>query len=98
MNQEKLMNIIIAPVSSEKSNNQAEKDRQFVFRVRKDATKPQIGAAIAMLFKVEVSSVKVLNVKSEQKRHGKTQGVRSGWKKAYVSLKEGYDIDFARAE
>ncbi len=98
MNEEHLMNIILSPVISEKSTIIADMNRQFVFKVRKDATKPAIKRAIEKLFDVEVSSVQVSNVKSKLKRHGRTLGRRKGWKKAFVCLKEGFDINFADAK
>ncbi len=95
MKEERLLNIILAPVVSEKSTVLAEKNRQFVFKVRKDAKKPEIKQAIEKLFNVAVISVQVNNVKSKVKRRGQIIGQRKGWKKAYVCLQEGYDINFA---
>jgi len=68
---------------------------QVVFRVLPDATKQEISAAVANLFKVEVMGVQVLNVKGKVKRSGRITGRRNNWKKAYVTLKQGQDIDFA---
>ena len=98
MNQERLMQVILAPVISEKSTRVADQDQQVVFKVVKDATKPEIKAAVELLFKVEVEGVQVLNVKGKVKRFGRFTGRRSGWKKAYVSLKPGQEIDFTAAE
>lgn len=92
-----LMSLIEAPVISEKSTLAAEKQNQVVFRVKKTSNKQQIKRAIELLFKVEVESVRVLNVKGKSKRFGKFLGSRSDWKKAYVKLKPGFDIDFATA-
>ena len=92
-----LANVLQAPVVTEKANKAAEKNKQFVFKVRKQATKKQVKDAVELMFKVEVDSVHVLNVKGKQKRFGGSLGVRSDWKKAYVKLKPGYDIDFAAA-
>jgi large subunit ribosomal protein L23 len=65
--------------------------------VKRTATKNQVKRAIELLFKVEVDSVHVLNVKGKTKRFGRTMGTRSDWKKAYIKLKPGFDIDFATA-
>jgi large subunit ribosomal protein L23 len=96
MNKERLMKIILAPCVSEKSNR-IQVDRQYVFRVRKDATKPEIAQAVKQRFNVEVDAVCVLNVKEKVKRFGNIQGRRQGWKKAYVTLKEGQVINFGGA-
>lgn len=93
----KLANILLAPVVSEKSSISAEIARQFVFKVHKMATKKQIKSAVEMMFNVEVDSVHVLNVKGKIKRFGRSLGKRSDWKKAYVKLKQGHDINFVRA-
>ncbi|MFW5444216.1 MAG: 50S ribosomal protein L23 [Methylococcaceae bacterium] len=93
----KLASILIAPVVSEKSTNAAEDSNQFVFKVKKIATKLEIKKAVELMFDVEVDSVKVLNVKGKVKRFGRSLGKRSDWKKAYVKLKSGHDIDFASA-
>jgi large subunit ribosomal protein L23 len=97
MKQAELMTVLEAPIISEKSTMAAEQARQVVFRVKKTASKSQIKRAVELLFKVEVDSVHVLNVKGKQKRFGRYMGARSDWKKAYVKLKEGFDIDFAAA-
>jgi large subunit ribosomal protein L23 len=93
--QERLMQVIMAPVISEKSTFVADKNNQVVFRVVPDATKPEIKAAIELMFKVQVDSVKVLNVRGKEKRFGQAIGRRRHWKKAYVCLKEGQEINFA---
>ncbi|MFM8444052.1 MAG: 50S ribosomal protein L23 [Methylococcus sp.] len=97
MNKIHLMGIIEAPVISEKSTKSAETSNSVVFKVSPSANKLQIKRAVELLFKVEVDSVHVLNVKGKQKRFGKFVGRRSDWKKAYVKLKPGFDIDFAVA-
>ena len=97
MRQIDLMNVLESPVISEKSSLSAEKQNRVVFRVKPAATKQQVKRAIELLFKVEVDSVQVLNVKGKSKRFGRFMGKRSDWKKAYVKLKPGYDIDFASA-
>lgn len=95
MNQERLMQVLLAPQISEKSTYVADKYEQVVFRVVSDATKPEIKAAVELLFKVEVESVQVLNVKGKVKRTGRVMGRRKDWKKAFVSLKPGQEISFA---
>lgn len=96
--QERLLKVILAPVISEKSTRLADKLNQVVFRVLPDATKQEIGAAVSDLFKVEVVGVQVLNVKGKVKRSGRVTGRRDNWKKAYVTLKQGQDIDFASGQ
>ncbi|QQS53039.1 MAG: 50S ribosomal protein L23 [Candidatus Competibacteraceae bacterium] len=98
MNQERLLKILLAPHVSEKSNRVAERYNQVVFKVIPDATKPEIRDAVELLFKVKVKGVTVLNVKGKRKRFGSTFGRRSDWKKAYVSLEAGNEIDFMMAE
>ncbi|MEJ2761831.1 MAG: 50S ribosomal protein L23 [Gammaproteobacteria bacterium] len=97
MNQERLMNILLEPRVTEKSSLIGEKYRQFVFKVAKNATKPEIRQAVELMFEVEVESVRVCNVKGKVKAFQQTVGRRSDWKKAYVKLKPGFDIDFAGA-
>ena len=93
-NNERLMTVVLAPVISEKGTFIADKHEQVVFRVQQDATKPEIKAAVELMFKVEVESVQVSNVKGKEKRHGRFIGRRKGFKKAYVSLKGEGDINF----
>lgn len=95
MSNYQLIDILDAPIISEKSTIAAEKDNRFVFKVKKQATKIQVKKAVEAMFGVEVDSVHVLNVKGKKKRFGKTLGQRSDWKKAYVKLKPGHDISFA---
>ncbi len=92
-----LANVLLAPIVSEKSSIAAETNNRFVFKVQKAATKLQVKNAVELMFDVEVESVQVLNVKGKVKRFGRTLGKRSDWKKAYVKLKSGHDIDFATA-
>lgn len=92
-----LTRILEAPVISEKSTMVAEIDKQIVFKVQKNATKKQVKSAVEAMFNVEVDAVRVLNVKGKQKRFGRSLGQRSDWKKAYVKLKAGHDIEFATA-
>ena len=93
--QERLMQVVLAPVISEKSTFIADKNNQVAFRVAPDATKPEIKAAIELMFKVQVDSVRVVNVRGKGKRFGTSTGRRRHWKKAYVCLKEGQEINFA---
>ena len=94
MNQERLMQVLLAPQISEKATYIADKFEQVVFRVASDATKPEIKAAVELLFKVQVESVQVSTVKGKQKRFGRSMGRRKNWKKAFVSLKPGQEINF----
>lgn len=94
MNQERLMQVLLAPQISEKATFVADKHEQVVFRVASDATKPEIKAAVELLFKVEVEAVQVANVKGKVKRFKGAVGRRKGWKKAFVSLKPGQEINF----
>lgn len=96
MNKECLLNVIISNHISEKSNYLSDKHKQFVFIVRKDATKQHITAAVELVFKVKVKEVRVLNVKPEVKYTRGIQGKHKAWKKAYVSVSEG-DISFITA-
>jgi large subunit ribosomal protein L23 len=95
---ERLMNVVLAPVVSEKSTRVADKNRQYVFRVADHATKPEVKAAIELLFKTKVQSVTVLNVHGKEKRFGRFMGRRRNWKKAYVRLAAGQEINFAATE
>lgn len=97
MNQERLMKILLAPHVSEKSTLVADTNRQFVFKVLPDASRPEIKQAVEKMFDVEVQAVQVVNVPGKVKRFG-TPGKRSDWKKAYVKLKPGQDIDFLSPE
>lgn len=94
----RLMNVLLAPIVSEKSTMVAEKNEQVAFRVIQDATKAEIKAAVELLFKVQVESVQVLNVKGKAKRFGRFNGRRSDVRKAYVCLKPGQEINFAEAQ
>ncbi len=97
LEQSKLSSILLAPIVSEKSTIAAEDNNRFVFKVKKAATKLEIKKAVELMFEVEVDTVQVLNVKGKVKRFGRSLGKRSDWKKAYVKLKSGHDIDFASA-
>ena len=95
---ERLMNVVLAPVVSEKSTRVADKNRQYVFRVADDASKPEVKAAIELLFKTKVQTVTVSNVKGKAKRFGRFMGRRRNWKKAYVRLAAGQEINFGATE
>ena len=97
-NADQLMNVVLAPVVSEKSTMVADKNREYVFRVADQATKPEIKAAVELMFKTKVQKVTVLNVHGKERRFGKTIGRRRSWKKAYVRLAEGQEINFAATE
>ncbi len=94
--QEGKFKVILEPRVTEKSTLVGDKHKQFVFKVLKSASKPEIKSAIEFLFKVEVSSVRVMNVKGKSKLFKRQSGKRPDWKKAYVKLKSG-DIDFSGA-
>ena len=95
MNQERLMKILLSPIVSEKSTQMGEQNNQVAFRVLQDATKPEIKAAVELMFKVKVDTLHVLNLKGKAKRYGKTSGRRRDTRKAYVSLSQGQEINFA---
>jgi len=97
-NADRLMNVLLAPIVSEKSTMLAERSRQYVFRVADDASKPEIKAAVELLFKTKVDSVTVSNVKGKAKRFGRFNGRRRNWKKAFVCLAPGLEINFAATE
>ena len=98
MNEERLLKVLLAPHVSEKSNRLTDRYNQVAFKVARDATKPEIKDAVELLFKVKVTGVTVLNVKGKRKRFGALTGRRSDWKKAYVSLEAGHEIDFLGAK
>jgi len=98
LHQERLMTVIEGPHLSEKSTIVAEANNQVVFRVRTDASKAEIKKAVELLFEVKVDAVSVVNVRGKIKRHGQTSGRRNNWKKAYVTLAEGSQLDFLGAE
>jgi large subunit ribosomal protein L23 len=94
-NEERLMQVLLAPQISEKATYIADKHEQVIFIVAPDATKPEIRAAVELLFKVQVESVQVANVKGKVKRSGRVIGRRSDVRKAFVCLKPGQEINFA---
>jgi large subunit ribosomal protein L23 len=93
---ERLLTLLLAPTVSEKATQIADQHSQVVFRVMQDATKPEVKAAVELLFKVDVAAVRIANVKGKAKRFGAYSGRRRHWKKAYVSLKPGQEINFAQ--
>jgi len=97
MNQERLLQVLVEPRMTEKGNRIAEKNNQYLFKVLSDATKPEIKAAVEQLFNVQVESVRVLNIGPRAKQFRGRVGVRQGWKKAYITLKDGFSIDFLGA-
>ncbi len=94
ISEERMYQIILKPVISEKSTVVADKNGQVVFQVRTDANKNEVRQAVEKLFEVKVKNVQIANVRGKVKRFGQTPGVRNSWKKAYVCLEEGHDIDF----
>lgn len=101
MNQQQqmqLMDVLLAPHITEKATGLADANRQFVFKVRTDADKTAIKNAVELMFDVKVTGVQVARVKGKKKRFSATMGKRKDWKKAYVTLAEGSDIDFMGAE
>ncbi|MEF8723816.1 MAG: 50S ribosomal protein L23 [Candidatus Accumulibacter phosphatis] len=94
MNPERLMQVLLAPQISEKATFIADKHEQVIFRVVPDATKPEVKGAVELLFKVSVKSVQMAIVKGKQKKFGRAMGRRKSWKKAYVCLQAGQEINF----
>jgi len=95
---EKLMSVLIGPHLSEKSSGLAERLKQFVFKVRRDADKSDIKRAVELMFDVNVTAVQVVNCMGKAKRFGRSPGRRQDWKKAYVTLAKGQDIEFLGAQ
>jgi len=98
MNQERVFNVLLAPHVSEKTARAAEMSNQYAFRVAPDATKPEIRQAVEQLFKVKVADVRVLNVKGKRKTNRFGVAKRSDWKKAYVRLETGHEIDLTSTD
>jgi len=98
MNPERLMKVLLGPHVSEKATVVADQDNQFVFKVAPDATKPEIKNAVEMLFDVKVKAVQVSNVQGKTKRGKSAMGKRKNWRKAYVRLEAGQEINFVGAE
>jgi large subunit ribosomal protein L23 len=98
-NPERLLTLLIAPIVSEKATHIADRHNQVIFRVRPDATKGEVKAAVELMWKdkkVEVERVQIVNVQGKVKRFGAFKGRRRHWKKAYVSLKPGQELNFAQ--
>ncbi|MGF1529624.1 MAG: 50S ribosomal protein L23 [Candidatus Competibacterales bacterium] len=98
MNRERLMKVLLAPHLSEKASRLGDEHNQVAFRVATDATKPEIKAAVELMFDVKVQAVNVVNVKGKRKRFGARFGQRKDWRKAYVALEPGEDINFMGSE
>jgi large subunit ribosomal protein L23 len=98
MNEERLLQVLLSPHVSEKSTRLADEARQHVFKVAPDATKPEVRKAVEKLFDVKVQAVRIVNTKGKVKRFGQRMGRRSDWKKAYVTLMPGHDIDLTGME
>lgn len=98
MNSERITKIILGPVVAEKASRVAESNNQVVLKVLPNANKLEIKRAVETLFEVKVESVSTVNVKGKTKRTGRVFGKRSDWKKAYVTLAEGADLNFLGAE
>ena len=98
MKQERILKILLAPHVSEKSTRTAESANQVVFKVLPNATKVEVKQAVELLFKVNVDKVTVCNVAGKVKRHRQMLGKRKDWKKAYVSLAKGQEINFIGTE
>jgi large subunit ribosomal protein L23 len=98
MNQERIFQVLVGPHVSEKAAIVADTSNQYVFKVALDATKSEIKKSVEQLFKVKVENVSTLRVKGKVKRNRNGFSAKSTWKKAYVRLEQGQDIDFASAE
>jgi large subunit ribosomal protein L23 len=97
-NRERLMSVLLGPHVSEKTTNIADRSNQIAFKVRRDSTKSEIRRAVEMLFDVKVTDIQVVNCRGKIKRFGRNWGQRQHWKKAYVTLVEGDNIDFLGAD
>ena len=89
----RLMQDLVAPIVSEKATMEADKSNTVTFKVLQDATKPEIKAAVELMFKVEVKGVSTVNIKGKTKRFGKSVGRRDNLRKAYVTLKAGQELN-----
>ena len=95
MNQERVFKVLLGPHVSEKATVLADSKKQFVFKVAIDATKLEIKKAVESLFDVKVAAVNTLNVQGKTKRTARGLGKRNDWKKAYIALQPGQDLDFS---
>jgi large subunit ribosomal protein L23 len=93
--QGRLARVLVEPIVSEKATSVAEKHNQVLFKVLRDATKPEIKAAVELMFKVEVDAVRTINQRGKEKKFGRSMGRRDHIKKAYVSLKKGHELNFS---
>jgi large subunit ribosomal protein L23 len=91
----RLARVLVEPIVSEKATTVAEKHNQVLFKVLRDATKPEIKAAVELMFKVEVDAVRTVNQRGKEKKFGRSIGRRDHIKKAYVSLKKGHELNFS---
>jgi large subunit ribosomal protein L23 len=91
----RLARVLVEPIVSEKATTVAEKHNQVLFKVLRDATKPEIKAAVELMFKVEVDAVRTVNQRGKEKKFGRSIGRRDHVKKAYVSLKKGHELNFS---
>jgi len=98
MNTQRLANVIVSPRVSEKAATRADLENQHVFSVLRDATKPEIKRAVELMFDVKVKSVRIMNIQGKLTRIGRTFGKRKDWKKAYVRLEDGFDINYGEEE
>jgi large subunit ribosomal protein L23 len=96
--QERLMRVLVSPLISEKATYISDRYKQIAFKVATNATKPEIKAAVELMFNVQVTAVQVSCVKGKAKRVGRIMGRQNNWKKAYVSLVPGQIIDIASSE
>ena len=94
MNREQLMNVLLAPHVTEKTSTAMQNHNQYCFRVQRRATKPDIKAAVELMFEVKVEGVQTVNEPGKARKFGKLQGRTQDWKKAYVSLAAGQTIDY----
>ena len=95
--QERLMSVLRSPHVTEKTTQAMQNNNQYTFRVRRDATRVEVRAAVELMFNVQVASVQVVNEPGKARRFGKTPGRTQDWKKAYVRLAEGQAIDYEAA-
>ena len=93
--QGRLAQVLVEPIVSEKATRVAEKHNQVLFKVLRDSTKPEIKAAVELMFKVEVDAVRTVNQRGKEKRFGRSIGRRDHVKKAYVALKPGHELNFS---
>ena len=98
MNQERMYNVLLGAHISEKATVIADEANQFAFKVARDATRPEIKEAVEKIYGVSVKEVTVLNVKGKVKRNMRGVSRKPNWKKAYVRLDDGHDIDFSSAD